>query len=65
MARSAEVLSEDPKPKLSIHDRVSKEVKTDTDKLSIALWFIKKCGSLESAERVFRAAVSATRELEK
>jgi hypothetical protein len=39
------------------------ETPDDVVTLKLALWFISKCDSLEEAERAFRAAVAAVREL--
>lgn len=37
---------------------------SDVDLLKIALWFIGRCGNVDRAERVFKAASAAQRELQ-
>jgi hypothetical protein len=39
--------------------------RTDSEKLQIAMWFIRKVGGLAQAERTFRAARAALKEMEK
>lgn len=52
-----------PRPAASLSDGSPDNPATDANKLKLALWYISKFDSLEEAERVFRAASAATKEL--
>ena len=49
--------------KLRVTPSDRKETVSDADKLKIAFWFIDKCGGIEAAERIVRAAAAALRSL--
>lgn len=46
------------------HRAAAKQASTSVDELKLALWYIGKCKSLDSAQRAFNAAVAATKSLQ-